>query len=250
MSGHSKWSTIKHRKAAQDAKRGKIFTKLIKELTISARIGVTDLDSNPRLRTAVANAKSQSMPKDNIERAIKKGAGELDGAIYEEIIYEGYGPHNIAIIVEAMTDNRNRTIASVRHAFSKCNGNLGSANSVKYMFDRIGSIRIKKNIVEEDFLTELILESGAEDLITEDPDVYQIITSITNFDSIRSFLEEKNIPMVSAEIIWSPKNRVEIDDYKKAEQIIKLIEMLEDDEDTKSVHSNLEISENIMEKLG
>ncbi len=250
MSGHSKWSTIKHRKAAQDAKRGKIFTKLIKELTISARIGGSDLDSNPRLRTAVANAKSQSMPKDNIERAIKKGAGELDGAIYEEIIYEGYGPHNIAIIVEAMTDNRNRTIASVRHAFSKCNGNLGSANSVKYMFDRIGSIRIKKNIVEEDFLTELILESGAEDLITEDPDVYQIITSITNFDSIRSFLEEKNIPMVSAEIIWSPKNRVEIDDYKKAEQIIKLIEMLEDDEDTKSVHSNLEISENVMEKLG
>ena len=250
MSGHSKWSTIKHRKAAQDAKRGKIFTKLIKELTISARIGGSDLDSNPRLRTAVANAKSQSMPKDNIERAIKKGAGELDGAIYEEIIYEGYGPHNIAIIVEAMTDNRNTTIASVRHAFSKCNGNLGSANSVKYMFDRIGSIRIKKNIVEEDFLTELILESGAEDLITEDPDVYQIITSITNFDSIRSFLEEKNIPMVSAEIIWSPKNRVEIDDYKKAEQIIKLNEMLEDDEDTKSVHSNLEISENVMEKLG
>ena len=250
MSGHSKWSTIKHRKAAQDAKRGKIFTKLIKELTISARIGGSDLDSNPRLRTAVANAKSQSMPKDNIERAIKKGAGELDGAIYEEIIYEGYGPHNVAIIVEAMTDNRNRTIASVRHAFSKCNGNLGSANSVKYMFDRIGSIMINKNIVEEDFLTELILESDAEDLITEDPDVYQIITSITNFDSIRSFLEEKNIPMVSAEIIWSPKNRVEIDDYKKAEQIIKLIEMLEDDEDTKSVHSNLEISENVMEKLG
>jgi len=250
MSGHSKWSTIKHRKAAQDAKRGKIFTKLIKELTISARIGGSDLDSNPRLRTAVANAKSQSMPKDNIERAIKKGAGELDGAIYEEIIYEGYGPHNVAIIVEAMTDNRNRTIASVRHAFSKCNGNLGSSNSVKYMFDRIGSIMINKNIVEEDFLTELILESGAEDLITEDPDVYQIITSITHFDAIRSFLEQKNISMVGAEIIWSPKNRIEIDDYKKAEQIIKLIEMLEDDEDTKSVHSNLEISENIMEKLG
>ena len=250
MSGHSKWSTIKHRKAAQDAKRGKIFTKLIKELTISARIGGSDLDANPRLRTAVANAKSQSMPKDNIERAIKKGAGELDGAIYEEIIYEGYGPHNVAIIVEAMTDNRNRTIASVRHSFSKCNGNLGSANSVKYLFDRIGSIMIDKNLVEEDLLTELILEAGAEDLITEDHDFYQIITSIIHFDSIRSFLEDKNIAMVSAEIIWSPKNRVEIDDYKKAEQIIKLIEMLEDDEDTKSVHSNLEISQNIMEKLG
>ena len=250
MSGHSKWSTIKHRKAAQDAKRGKIFTKLIKELTISARIGGSDLDANPRLRTAVANAKSQSMPKDNIERAIKKGAGELDGTIYEEIIYEGYGPHNIAIIVEAMTDNRNRTIASVRHAFSKCSGNLGSANSVKYLFDKIGTIMIKKNIVEEELLTELILESDADDLITENPDVFQIITSTTHFDSIRSFLEDKKITMVSAEIIWSPKNRVEIDDYKKAEQIIKLIEMLEDDEDTKSVHSNLEISETIMEKLG
>ena len=250
MSGHSKWSTIKHRKAAQDAKRGKVFTKLIKELTISARMGGSDLDANPRLRTAVANAKSQSMPKENIERAIKKGAGELDGTIYEEIIYEGYGPHNVAIIVEAMTDNRNRTIASVRHAFSKCNGNLGSSNSVKYMFDRLGSIMINKNVVEEDLLTEFILESGAEDIITENPDVFQVITATSDFDAIRSYLEEKNISMDSAEIIWSPHNRVEIDDYRKAEQVIKLIEMLEEDEDVNSVHSNFEITESVMEKLG
>ena len=250
MSGHSKWSTIKHRKAAQDAKRGKVFTKLIKELTIAARIGGSELEANPRLRTAVANAKNQSMPKENIERAIKKGAGELEGTIYEEIIYEGYGPHNVAMIVEAMTDNRNRTIASVRHAFSKCNGNLGSANSVKYMFDRLGSILINKNVIEEDFLTELILESDAEDIKTEDPNVFQVITSPPDFDLVRSYLEEKNISMVSANVIWIPQNRVEINDYKKAEQVIKLIEILEDDDDVNSVHSNFEISESVMEKLG
>ena len=250
MSGHSKWSTIKHRKAAQDAKRGKAFTKLIKELTIAARMGGSELDANPRLRTAVANAKSQSMPKDNIDRAIKKGAGELDGAIYEEIIYEGYGPHNVAIIVEVMTDNRNRTIASVRHAFSKCNGNLGSANSVQYMFDRMGSIMIDKTVIEEDLLTDLILEAGADDIITENPDAFQIITSPADFDTVRSYLEEKEVTMLSAQVIWNPQNRVEIDDSKKAEQVIKLIDILEDDEDVNSVHSNFDISDNVMAELG
>ena len=250
MSGHSKWSTIKHRKAAQDAKRGKAFTKLIKELTIAARMGGSELDANPRLRTAVANAKSQSMPKDNIDRAIKKGAGELDGAIYEEIIYEGYGPHNVAIIVEVMTDNRNRTIASVRHAFSKCNGNLGSANSVQYMFDRMGSIMIEKTVIEEDLLTDLILEAGADDINTENPDAFQIITSPADFDTVRSYLEEKEVAMLSAEVIWNPQNRVEIDDSKKAEQVIKLIDILEDDEDVSSVHSNFDISDNVMAELG
>jgi len=250
MSGHSKWSTIKHRKAAQDAKRGKAFTKLIKELTIAARMGGSELDANPRLRTAVANAKSQSMPKDNIDRAIKKGAGELDGAVYEEIIYEGYGPHNVAIIVEVMTDNRNRTIASVRHAFSKCNGNLGSANSVQYMFDRMGSIMIDKTVIEEEPLTELILEAGADDINTENPATFQIITSPTDFDTVRSYLEEKDVAMLSAEVIWNPQNRVEIDDSKKAEQVIKLIDILEDDDDVNSVHSNFDISENVMAELG
>ena len=250
MSGHSKWSTIKHRKAAQDAKRGKAFTKLIKELTIAARMGGSDLDANPRLRTAVANAKSQSMPKDNIDRAIKKGAGELDGVIFEEIIYEGYGPHNVAIIVEVMTDNRNRTIASVRHAFSKYNGNLGSANSVQYMFDRLGSIMIDKTVIEEDPLTELILEAGAEDINIEDPHAYQVITAPAEFDAVRSYLEEKEVVMLSAELIWNPQNRIEIDDSKKAEQVIKLIDFLEDDDDVKSVHSNFDISANVMAELG
>jgi YebC/PmpR family DNA-binding regulatory protein len=250
MSGHSKWSTIKHRKAAQDAKRGKAFTKLIKELTIAARMGGSELDANPRLRTAVANAKSQSMPKDNIDRAIKKGAGELDGAVYEEIIYEGYGPHNVAIIVEVMTDNRNRTIASVRHAFSKCNGNLGSANSVQYMFDRMGSIMIDKTVIEEEPLTELILEAGAEDINTENPQAYHVITAPADFDVVRSYLEEKDVAMLSAEVIWNPQNRVEIDDSKKAEVLIKLIDILEDDEDVNSVHSNFDIRDNVMAELG
>ncbi len=250
MSGHSKWSTIKHRKAAQDAKKGKAFTKLIKELTIAARMGGSELDANPRLRTAVANAKSQSMPKDNIDRAIKKGAGELNGVVYEEIIYEGYGPHNVAIIVEVMTDNRNRTIASVRHSFSKCNGNLGSANSVQYMFDRMGSITIRKAVIDEDQLTELILEAGADDIYTQDPNFYQVITSPANFDNVRSYLEEKQVEMLSAEVIWNPQNRVEIEDSKKAEQVIKLIDMLEDDDDVKSVHSNFDISDKVMDQLG
>ena len=250
MSGHSKWSTIKHRKAAQDAKRGKVFTKLIKELTIAARMGGSELDANPRLRTAVANAKSQSMPKDNIDRAIKKGAGELDGVIYEEIIYEGYGPHNVAIIVEVMTDNRNRSIASVRHAFNKYNGNLGSANSVQYMFDRLGSIIVDKTVIDEDSLTELILEAGAEDLKTENPDSFQVITAPGDFDLVRSYLEEKDVAMLSAEVNWNPQNRVEIDELKKAELVIKLIEILEDDDDVNSVHSNFDISENVMAELG
>ena len=250
MSGHSKWSTIKHRKAAQDAKRGKVFTKLIKELTIAARMGGSELDANPRLRTAVANAKSQSMPKDNIDRAIKKGVGELDGVIYEEIIYEGYGPHNVAIIVEVMTDNRNRSIASVRHAFNKYNGNLGSANSVQYMFDRLGSIIVDKTVIDEDSLTELILEAGAEDLKTENPDSFQVITAPEDFDLVRSYLEEKDVAMLSAEVIWNPQNRVEIDELKKAELVIKLIEILEDDDDVNSVHSNFDISENVMAELG
>ena len=250
MSGHSKWSTIKHRKAAQDAKRGKAFTKLIKELTIAARMGGGELDANPRLRTAVANAKSQSMPKDNIDRAIKKGAGELDGVIFEEIIYEGYGPHNVAIIVEVMTDNRNRSIASVRHAFNKCNGNLGAPNSVQYMFDRLGSIMIDKTVINEDELTELILDAGAEDINTEDPESFQIITATADFDTVRSYLEEKDVAMISAEVIWNPQNRVEIDDLKKAEQVIKLIDILEDDDDVNNVHSNFDISENVMAELG
>ena len=249
MSGHSKWSTIKHRKSAQDAKRGKIFTKLIKELTIAARLGGSDSDANPRLRTAIANAKSQSMPKDNIERAIKKGAGELDGLVFEEIIYEGYGPHNVAIIVEVMTDNRNRSIAFVRSSFRKYNGNLGSANSVQYMFDRLGSITVEKTKIDEELLTELIIEAGAEDINTENNDVFQVITAPSDFDTVRSYLEERKVEMMNAELIWNPQNLILIDDSKKAEQVIKLIDILEEDDDVQSVHSNFEISGKVLAEL-
>ena len=250
MSGHSKWSTIKHRKSAQDAKRGKVFTKLIKELTIAARLGGSDSDANPRLRTAVANAKSQSMPKDNIERAIKKGAGELDGLVYEEIIYEGYGPHNVAMIVEVMTDNRNRSIAFVRSTFRKFDGNLGSANSVQYMFDRLGSITVEKSNIDEEQLTEFVIDAGAEDINYDNPEEFNIITSPSDFDSVRSYLEDKNVPMINAGLIWNPQTRIEIEDSKKAEQVIKLIDLLEEDDDVQSVHSNFDISEKVLSELG
>ena len=249
MSGHSKWSTIKHKKAAQDAKRGKLFTKLIKEITVAAKIGGGEIESNPRLRTAVANARGQSMPMDNIMRAIKKAIGEGDGDSYEEIAYEGYGPHNVAIIVETMTDNRNRTIASIRYAFNKAGGNLGSSNSVQYMFDRLGRISIEKNKIDEEALTELILEAGAEDLNTEDPDVFFVYTSIPDLEQARSYLEEKQVPMQHSGIVWNPQNRIMIEDAQKAEQVIRLIELLEDDDDVQQVYSNFDISEEIAAQL-
>ena len=250
MAGHSKWKNIQHRKSAQDAKRGKVFTKLIKELTIAARLGGDDPDANPRLRAAIANARSSGMPKDNIERAVKKGAGELEGEQFEEILYEGYGPHNVAVLVEAMTDNRNRTIASVRHAFSKNGGNLGTTNSVQYMFDRIGEIRIAKDVIDEDRLTELVLDAGAEDIETDDAEEFRILTSTDDCESVRSFLEEQDVAMRSAGLVWNPQNRVEIDDPKKAEQVIRLIDMLEEDDDVQSVHSNFDVSEDVIAQLG
>ena len=249
MSGHSKWSTIKHKKAAQDTKRGKLFTKLIKEITIASRLGGNGVEMNPRLRTAVANARSQSMPMDNIQRAIKKGSGELAGENYEEIVYEGYGPHNVAIIVEAMTDNRKRTIASVRYAFSKWGGNLGATNSVQYMFNRVGSIRIAKRTIEEDSLIEMTLDAGAEDIHTENEEEFEIITKSADFDQVRSFLEKKEVSMISAGVIWNPQNWIVIDELQKAEQVIKLIDLLEDNDDIQSVHSNLDISEKVLAKF-
>ncbi|MBF0287461.1 MAG: YebC/PmpR family DNA-binding transcriptional regulator [SAR324 cluster bacterium] len=249
MSGHSKWSSIKHRKGAQDAKRGKIFTKLIKEITIAARLGGGDVESNPRLRTAISTAKSQSMPKDNIERAIKKGTGELEGVDYEEILYEGYGPHNVAIIVEVMTDNRNRTISFVRSTFSKLGGNLGSPNSVQYMFDHLGQIYIDKTAIDEDSLTELILEAGADDLNTDDTENFEVVTAISSFSQVCEELEGKGIPMASAEIAWVPQNRIEIDDLKKAEQVMRLIDQLEDNDDIQKVYSNFDISDSVLSQM-
>lgn len=250
MSGHSKWSTIKHRKGAQDAKRGKIFTKLIKEITIAARLGGGDPNANPRLRAAVANAKSQSMPKDNIDRAIKKGTGELEGVDYEEILYEGYGPHNVAVIVETLTDNRNRTIASVRSTFGKTGGNLGATNSVQYMFDHKGMIYINKSAIDEDTLTEIIIEAGADDINSDDPEQYEVSTGISDFITVRNELEDKGVEMAEANLEWVPQNRIEIDDVKKAEQVMRLIDQLEDNDDVQNVYSNFDITDSVMSQLG
>ena len=249
MSGHSKWSTIKHRKGAQDAKRGKIFSKLIKELTIAARLGGNDPEANPRLRTAISNAKVQSMPKENIERAIKKGTGELDGVHFEEILFEGYGPHNVALIVESMTDNRNRTVSFVRSTFSKLGGNLGSTNSVQYMFDHIGQIYIDKSLIEEEKLVEVVLEVGAEDMNADNPEQYEVITAISDFAQVRNALEDQHITMAEANIAWVPQNRIEIDDLKKAEQVMRLFDQLEDNDDVQKIYSNFDISDRILVEM-
>ena len=249
MSGHSKWSTIKHRKGAKDAQRGKLFTKLIKEITIAAR-GGGDPESNPRLRSAIANAKSQRMPKENIDRAVKKGTGELAGESYEEITYEGYGPHQTALIIETMTDNRNRTISFVRSTLGKNGGNLGSTNSVQYMFDYKGMIRIPTSSIDEEELLEVALDAGAEDLINDQSDEFHIMTSKTDFLQVRDQLESKNIEIAYASLLWIPQTPVELNDVEKAESVFKLIDTLEDNDDVQNVYSNFELSENVIQQLG
>jgi len=200
MSGHSRWSTIKHKKGATDAKRGKLFTRLIKEMTVAARQGGGDINGNPRLRAAVNEAKANNMPKDTIERAVKRGSGELEGASYEEITYEGYGPGGVAIIVEALTDNSHRTTPEIRHIFEKNGGNLGAPGSVKFQFDRKGYFTIEKKAVGEEKLMEVALEAGADDLQTDDPEAYEIYTSPENFEQVRQALEKNNIPTIEAKI--------------------------------------------------
>lgn len=249
MSGHNKWSTIKHRKGAADAKRSKIFTKVIKELTIAARLGGEDPGSNPRLRSAIALAKSSNMPNDNVKRAIQKGIGGGKGENWENIIYEGYGPHNVAVIVDCLTDNRNRTISSIRFAFGKTGGNLGSSNSVMYMFDRQGQIEINKSVIDEESLTDHILEAGAEDIDAEGDDIYLITTAPGDLNDVHSYLEEKSIEISMSAVKLIPQNRVEIEDVAKAKQVINFIETLEDDDDVQNVYSNFDISESVLKQL-
>ena len=248
MAGHSKWANIKHRKGAQDAKRGKIFTRLIKEITVAARMGGGDVDANPRLRSAVAAAKSENMPKDNIERAIKKGTGELEGETYEEIRYEGYGPGGVAVLVDCMTDNRNRTVGEVRHAFSKSGGNLGESGCVAFMFDRKGSIIIDKENIDEEKLMEVALEAGADDVVEEDS-TFHVLTAPEDFDTVRDELEKAEIEMVEAEISMIPQNTIEVAVDKTAASLMRLIDTLEDNEDVQNVHANFDIPDEIMEKL-
>jgi YebC/PmpR family DNA-binding regulatory protein len=248
MSGHSKWSTIKRKKGAIDAKRGKVFTRLIKEITVAARSGGGDPEGNPRLRSAIATAKSENMPKDNIARAIKKGTGEIAGEIYDEIMYEGYGPGGVAILVECLTDNRNRTVADVRHYFAKNNGNLGESGCVAYMFDKKGLILVDKSTVEEEKLMDAALEAGAEDVVEEESE-FQILTAPEEFDDVRSALEEAGISFEDASISMVPQNTVEVTDEKVARALMKLMESLEDHDDVQNVYANFDIDDDLMELL-
>lgn len=244
MSGHSKWSSIKHKKAARDAKRGKVFTKLIKEITIAARLGGGDPGANPRLRTAIVTAKAQSMPNDNIDRAIKKGVGALGGAALEEISYEGYGPGGVAIIVEVVTDNRNRVVAELRHMLARHGGNLGESGCVAWMFRKRGVITIEKGAAEEDKLIELALEAGADD-VTSDADGYQVLTAPENFSAVREALERAGIAIANAEIAKLPETTVKVSGHT-AEQVLKLMEELEDHDDVQGVAANFEMDDEEM----
>ncbi|TKB25298.1 YebC/PmpR family DNA-binding transcriptional regulator [Desulfopila sp. IMCC35006] len=248
MSGHSKWSTIKRKKGANDAKRGKIFTRLIKEITVAARHGGGDPEGNPRLRSAISSAKAENMPKDNIARAIQKGTGEIAGEVYDEILYEGYGPGGIAILVECLTDNRNRTVADVRHYFAKNNGNLGESGCVAYMFDKKGLILVDKTTVEEEALMDTALEAGAEDVVEEENE-FQVLTAPEDFDEVRNALEEAGVGFLDASVSMIPQTTVEVVDEKIARSLMKLMESLEDHDDVQNVYANFDIDDGLMEQL-
>ncbi len=244
MSGHSKWSTIKRKKGAADAKRGKMFTKLIKEITIAAREGGGDPTANPRLRLAVDNAKSSNMPADNIDRAIKKATGELEGVTYHELTYEGYGPGGVAILVEVATDNKNRSVADVRHLFSKYNGNLGETGSVAWMFDRKGIISMPAQNKTEEEIMDIVLELGAEDLSADD-DYFEVQTDLEAFEPVRKALVAAELSVDNASLQWIAKNIVKISG-EDVEKVIKLIEALEDNDDVQNVYSNADFDEDLV----
>ena len=247
MAGHSKWSNIKRRKGAADAKRGKIFTKLSKEIMVSARIGGGDVDANPRLRLAVKEARANSMPADNIARAIKKGTGELEGGAIEEMVYEGYGPGGVAFILDVATDNQNRTLAEVRTIFDKSGGSLGKAGSVAYLFSRKGMLRFVSQTHQEETLMEAALEAGAEDFSTED-DHYVVYTAVADFHAVQEALEARDIRADAAELTMIPANTVACD-QDLAEKTLKLLDKLEDHDDIQSVWANFDLSDEVLEAL-
>ncbi len=244
MSGHNKWSTIKHKKGAADAKRGRIFSRLIKEITVAARMGGGDINGNPRLRTAVLAAKAENMPKDNIDRAIKKGTGEIEGVSYDEFIYEGYGPGGAAVLVNVLTDNKNRAAADVRHIFSKCGGNLGEAGCVNWMFSQKGSLTVPKDKASEDQVMEAALDAGAED-VKETDDGFDVLTAPEDFESVKEALEKAGIPFSDAEIAMIPQTTVELAG-KEAEQMVRLLETLEDCDDVQNVSTNADIPDSAL----
>lgn len=247
MSGHSKWATIKHKKGALDAKRGKVFTKIIKEITVAARIGGGDADANPRLRTAIAAAKAENMPADNIKRAVQKGTGELPGASYEEGVYEGYGPSGVAIMLEIATDNKNRTISEIRHIFGKHGGNLGETGCVGWMFSKKGYIVVEKEKADEETLLNLVMDAGAEDL-TDDGANWEIFTSPAELQQVVDRLKSGNIIPALAEVSMIPQSYIKLSG-KSAQQMLRLSEELEDHDDVQHVYSNFDIEESELHAL-
>lgn len=250
MAGHSKWAQIKHKKAHTDAKRGKVFTKIVKEIAVAAKLGGGDPAGNPRLRTAIESAKEVNMPHDNIKKAIMKGTGELPGIVYEEYIYEGYGPSGVAVMIEVMTDNKNRTVPEIRHIMSKSGGSLGETGCVSWLFDKKGYILVDKSRASEDAVMALALEAGAEDM-KNDPgeDNFEIITDPEDFSAVKSAIEKTSIPIESADITMLPKNYVVLDE-KGAEQMLRLMEALEDHDDVQNVYANFDIPDEVAEKVG
>ncbi|MBF0457926.1 MAG: YebC/PmpR family DNA-binding transcriptional regulator [Nitrospirae bacterium] len=241
MSGHSKWASIKRKKAVTDSKRGKVFSRIVKEMSVAARMGGADPEGNPRLRTAIDKAKEVNMPLDNIKRAIQKGAGELGGAMYEEIIYEGYGPGGVAVLIEAMTDNKNRTVAEIRYALTKHGGTLGEGGCVAWMFSKKGCIFIDKQAVSEDTLMTEALEAGVDDLKNDpDDDMYELITAAEDMAAVKAHLEKASIPVASSEITMIPGNYIEVDN-PTAQKMMRIIDALDDMEDVQNVHVNFEL---------
>ena len=244
MSGHSKWATIKHKKAATDARRGKLFSKILKEITVAARLGGADPKGNPRLRTAVLEARSNSVPGDNIDRAIKKGTGELEGETYEEVVYEGYGPGGVAVLVDAATDNRNRTTAEVRHLFTRHGGSLAEAGSVAWMFKRRGWFSVESSAMPEEQLMELALELGVDDFSAED-DRYELYTAPEDFTTVQEALEARNVPLAAKELAMIPQTTVEVP-ADRINQVLRLLEALDDHEDVQKVWANVDIDESVL----
>jgi len=247
MSGHSKWSSIKHKKGAMDAKRGKLFTKLIKEITVAARLGGGDPEANPRLRTVIGKAKEANMPKENIEKAIKKGTGELEGYSLEEVIYEGYGPHGVAIMIDAMTDNKNRTTAEIRSILTKSGGNLGENGCVSWIFEKKGVIHINREKYDENRVMEIALEAGADDVKNEG-DVWEVLTEADHMEEVKKAFEDHNVKIVMSDVLRIPKTTVKLDE-KNAEKILNLMERLEDNDDIQSVAANFDIPDEVMQKI-
>jgi YebC/PmpR family DNA-binding regulatory protein len=248
MSGHSKWATIKRKKGKLDQERGKLFTQHIKEITVAAREGGGDPINNARLRTAVAAAKGVNMPADNIKRAILKGTGQLPGVVYESIVYEGYGPAGVAIMLEVMTDNKNRIVAEIRHMLTKHGGNLGAAGCVAWMFEKQGVITVDPTLADEAAVTEIAIDAGAED-ISSDGGSIEILTEPANLEAVKEALEAKKIPILSAEITMNAKNSVKLTNESEASSMMKLYEALEEHDDVQKVYSNFDIDEKLIEKL-